>query len=426
MRIAIIGSGIAGNVVARQLHREHEITVFEAAGHIGGHSHTHRVELGNQTLNVDTGFIVFNDRTYPNFTRMLDEIGVASQDSAMSFSVRNERTGLEYNGTSINGLFAQRRNLLRLSFHRMWREILRFNREAVRLLDFFAPADLTLDDFLAGQGYSDEFVGNYLVPMAAAIWSAPPAQVGAMPARFLIGFFHHHGMLTVNDRPRWRTITGGSARYVEKLVAPFRARIHLNTPIESVRRVPGQVQIKPRDAEPLAFDRVFLACHSDQALSLLADATTLEREVLGCMSYQENEAVLHTDERLLPRARRAWAAWNYCVPRAPAARVSVTYNMNILQNLAAPATLCVTLNDANTIDPARVLRRVSYQHPVFTAAAVAAQHRHAELNGCNRSYFCGAYWRNGFHEDGVVSAQQALAHFYRDTGDAQRAVHRVG
>jgi len=426
MRIAIIVSVIAVNVIPRRLHREHEITVFEAAGHIGGHAHTHRIELGGQTLNVDTGFIVFNDRTYPNFTRLLEEIGVVSQDSAMSFSVRNEHTGLEYNGTSINGLFAQRRNLLRLSFHRMWREILRFNSEAVRLLDSAAPADLTLGEFLQGQGYSDEFVGNYLVPMAAAIWSAPPAQVGAMPARFLIGFFHHHGMLTVNDRPQWRTIAGGSARYVEKLVAPFRARIHLNSPIESVRRLPGQVQIKPRGAEPLTFDRVFLACHSDQALGLLADATTLEREVLGCMSYQENEAVLHTDERLLPRTRRAWAAWNYRVPRAPTARVSVTYNMNILQNLAAPATLCVTLNDAQAIDPARVLRRVSYQHPVFTAAAVAAQQRHAELNGCNRSYFCGAYWRNGFHEDGVVSAQQALAHFCRDLGDAQRAVHRVG
>jgi uncharacterized protein len=426
MRIAIIGSGIAGNVVARQLHPEHEITVFEAAGHIGGHSHTHRIELGGQFLNVDTGFIVFNDRTYPNFMRLLDEIGVASQESSMSFSVRNDRTGLEYNGTSINGLFAQRRNLLRLSFHRMWREILRFNRESIRLLDSAASADLTLDEFLQGQGYSDEFVGNYLVPMVAAIWSAPPAQVGAMPARFLIGFFHHHGMLTVNDRPQWRTITGGSARYVEKLVAPFRARIHVNSPIESVRRLPGQVQIKPRGTEPLAFDRVFLACHSDQALRLLADATTLEREVLGCISYQENEAVLHTDERLLPCSRRAWAAWNYCVPSAPAARVSVTYNMNILQNLAAPATLCVTLNDAGTIDPTRVLRRVSYQHPVFTAAAVAAQYRHGEINGCHRTYFCGAYWRNGFHEDGVVSAQQALTHFYRDLGDAQRAVHRVG
>ncbi|HEX9138649.1 MAG TPA: FAD-dependent oxidoreductase [Steroidobacteraceae bacterium] len=426
MKIAIIGSGIAGNLVARQLHREHEITVFEAAGHIGGHAHTHRIEIGGQTLNVDTGFIVFNDRTYPNFTRLLGEIGVASQDSAMSFSVRNERTGLEYNGTSFNGLFAQRRNLLRWSFHRMWREILRFNREAVKLLDSAAPADLTLADYLHGRNYSAEFVGNYLVPMAAAIWSAPPAQVSAMPARFLIGFFHHHGMLTVSDRPQWRTIVGGSARYVEKLVAPFRARIHLNTPIESVRRLPGQVQIKPCGAEALAFDRVFLACHSDQALALLADATTLEREVLGCMSYQENEAVLHTDERLLPRTRGAWAAWNYCVPRAPAARVSVTYNMNILQKLAAPATLCVTLNGAQAIDPTRVLRRVSYQHPVFTAAAVAAQQRHAELNGCNRSYFCGAYWRHGFHEDGVVSAQQALEHFYRDLGNAQRAVHRVG
>src|SRR5271170_4647619 len=249
MRIAIIGTGIAGNVVARRLHPEHEITVFEAAGHIGGHAHTHRIELGGQTLNVDTGFIVYNDRTYPNFSRLLGELGVASQDSAMSFSVSNELTGLEYNGTSINTLFAQRRNLLRLSFHRLWREILRFNREAVQLLDSAAPAALTLGDFVAAPGYSDEFVGNYLVPMAAAIWSAPPAQVSAMPARFLIGFFHHHGMLTVNDRPQWRTIVGGSARYVEKLVAPFRSRIHLNTPVERIRRANGQVMITPRGGE---------------------------------------------------------------------------------------------------------------------------------------------------------------------------------
>lgn len=424
MRIAIIGTGIAGNIISRALHREHELTVFEAADYIGGHSHTHRIELGGERFAIDTGFIVFNHATYPNFTRMLAELGVASQDSSMSFSVRNEATGLEYNGTSINTLFAQRRNLLRPSFHRLWREILRFNAHAPVLLEP-GSAPLTLGEYVREQRYSDEFVNNYLVPMAAAIWSAAPAEIGGMPARFLIGFFRNHGMLSVNDRPQWRTIAGGSASYVETLVAPFRACIHLNSPVESIRRQPGRVMIKARGAEALAFDRVFLACHSDQALRLLSDAGSLEREVLGPMRYQENEAVLHTDERVLPRTRRAWAAWNYHVPVQAAERVCVTYNMNILQAIKAPATLCVTLNGSGMIDPERILRRVVYYHPIFTPAAVEAQRRHAELDGTGGCYYAGAYWRYGFHEDGVVSAQQALAHFERDL-NAQRALHRAG
>lgn len=424
MRIAIIGTGIAGNVIARALHREHELTVFEAADYIGGHSHTHRIVLGGERFAVDTGFIVFNHATYPNFTRMLAELGVASQDSSMSFSVRNEATGLEYNGTSINTLFAQRRNLLRPSFHRLWREILRFNAHAPVLLEP-GSAPLTLGEYVRQQRYSAEFVHNYLVPMAAAIWSAAPAEIGGMPARFLIGFFRNHGMLSVNDRPQWRTIAGGSVSYVEKLVAPFRASIHLNSPVESIRRQPGRVMIKARGAETLAFDRVFLACHSDQALRLLSDAAPLEREVLGPMRYQENEAVLHTDERVLPRTRRAWAAWNYHVPLRAAERVCVTYNMNILQAIKAPATLCVTLNGSGMIDPERILRRVVYSHPIFTPAAVEAQTRHAELDGTGGCYYAGAYWRYGFHEDGVVSAQQALAHFERDQNE-KRALHRAG
>jgi predicted NAD/FAD-binding protein len=380
MKIAVIGTGIAGNIISRALHREHELTVFEAADYIGGHSHTHRITVGGERFAVDTGFIVFNHATYPNFTRMLSELGVASQDSSMSFSVRNEASGLEYNGTSINTLFAQRRNLLRPSFHRLWREILRFNAHAPVLLEPGAAA-VTLGEYVREQRYSDPFVNNYLVPMAAAIWSAAPAEIGGMPARFLIGFFRNHGMLSVNERPQWRTISGGSANYVEQLVAPFRARIHLKSPVESIRRLPGHVLVKVRGAEAVAFDRVFLACHSDQALALLSDADGLEREVLGAIRYQENEAVLHTDEGLLPRTRRAWAAWNYHVPVQALERVCVTYNMNILQAIKAPASLCVTLNGSHMIDPQRMLRRVLYQHPIFTPGAVAAQARHAELNG---------------------------------------------
>ena len=426
MKIAIIGAGIAGNVVARGLHPRHDITVLEAGNYVGGHSHTHHVEVGGAAFAVDTGFIVYNDATYPRFSRLLAELGVATQASAMSFSVRNETTGLEYNGTSINTLFAQRRNLLRLRFHRMWRDILRFNRHAPALLDTQPHHDVTLGDYVREHKYSREFVDDYLLPMASAIWSAAPVDIGAMPARFLIGFFRNHGMLSVNDRPQWRTVSGGSEKYVERLVAPFRSRIHLRSPVAGVRRSNGRVLLRMRNGERQQYDRVFFACHADQALALLEDASVAERSILGAIPFQENEVVLHTDTRLLPQRRLAWAAWNYHVTREPAERVCVTYNMNILQALAAPQTLCVTLNRSAAIDPVKVIRRVTYHHPLFTGDAVAAQARLRQINGVNRSYYCGAYWRYGFHEDGVVSAEQALESFSTEVPDAQRALYRLG
>ena len=426
MKIAIIGAGISGNVVARGLHRHHEITVFEGGDHVGGHSHTHQLEVGGRPFTVDTGFIVYNNLTYPRFSALLAELGVESRATAMSFSVRNEMSGLEYASTSINTLFAQRCNLLRLRFHRMWREILRFNRQASALPDAHPHHDTTLGDYVREHGFSPEFVHNYLLPMASAIWSAAPADIGAMPARFLIGFFRNHGMLSVNDRPQWRTVCSGSAQYVARLVAPFRARIQLRTPVAGVRRSAQGVQLRLAGGETRQFDRVFFACHSDQALALLEDASAVERAVLGAMPYQENEIVLHTDTRLLPQRRLAWAAWNYHVTHEPAERVCVTYNMNILQALDSTETFCVTLNRSSAIDPAKILRRLSYQHPLFTRAAVAAQARLPQINGVNRSYFCGAYWRYGFHEDGVVSAEAALACFAREVPLAQRALHRLG
>jgi uncharacterized protein len=425
MRIAIIGAGIAGNIVAARLHREHDITVLEAGDHVGGHSHTHRVQHEGREVHVDTGFIVYNERTYPEFTRVLADVGAATQPSSMSFSVRCERTGLEYNGTSINTLFAQRGNVFRPAFHRMWRDILRFNRHAPGAVEA-GGQDLTLGDYVRAHDYSREFIEYYLWPMAAAVWSATPVDVAAMPARFLVGFFRNHGMLSVNDRPQWRTITGGSARYVERLVAPFRSRIWLRTPVERVTRAAGGVQVKPRGAEAVHFDQVFFACHSDQALRLLAEPTPAERAVLGAIRYQRNEVVLHTDPSLLPRRRLAWAAWNYHLPRERSGQVCVTYNMNILQRLASRVPLCVTLNRSAAIDEAQVLRRLSYEHPVFSVAAVAAQARHREIDGTQGAYYCGAYWRYGFHEDGVVSALQALHHHAEDLAGAQRAVPRVG
>ena len=416
MKIAIVGSGIAGNVVGRGLHRGHDITLFEAASHVGGHTHTHTVECAGRRYEVDTGFIVFNDWTYPNFIAMLKELGVESQPSNMSFSVRNEASGLEYNGTNLDGLFAQRRNLLRPSFHRMLRDILRFNREAPELLR--SAADLSLGAYLGEKRYSRAFIDDYLVPMGAAIWSTDPARMFGFPARFFVRFLHNHGMLSVNERPQWRAIRGGSARYVEKLVAPFRDRIRLNAPVRQVRRLPDSVIVNGE-----RFDHVFFACHADQALAALADPSALEREVLGAMPYQENEAVLHTDVSLLPRAKRAWAAWNYHVPAEPAARVAITYNMNILQTLDAPETFCVTLNHTADIDPRRVLKRMTYHHPLYTRAGVTAQQRQRELNG-GRTWFCGAYWRYGFHEDGVVSALAALEHF-EGASSAKRDLPRV-
>jgi uncharacterized protein len=424
MRIAVVGSGIAGNVAAYRLSREHDVVVYEAGGHVGGHTHTHEIEQAGRRYHVDTGFIVFNDWTYPNFIRLLDELGVASQASSMSFSVRDERSGLEYNGTTLNTLFAQRRNLLRPSFLRMIRDILRFNREAPALLE--APgAGPSLGEYLAEGGYAREFVEHYILPMGAAIWSTAPWLVERFPARFFVRFFDNHGMLSVGDRPQWRVIRGGSARYVERLTASFRDRIRLNTPVEWVRRPPGRVLVKARGHETESFDALFLACHSDEALALLADANPVEREVLGAIPYQRNEAVLHTDARLLPKVKRAWGAWNYHVPAEHRSRVALTYNMNILQSLDAPEPFLVTLNHTETIDPARIVKRLAYDHPLYTAPGVAAQARQRELNGALRTYFCGAYWRNGFHEDGVTSALAALEHFAGDL-HAQRPLHRAG
>jgi predicted NAD/FAD-binding protein len=421
MKIAVIGSGIAGNVAAFELQQRHDITVYEAAARVGGHSHTHELEVDGTPVTVDTGFIVFNDRTYPRFVALLDRLGVASQPSSMSFSVRCEATGLEYNGTTLNTLFAQRRNLLRPAFLRMIRDILRFNREAPGILAGDA-AEEPLGELLARGRYGQEFLSHYIIPMGAAIWSTDARSMLSFPSRFFIRFLHNHGMLTVNDRPQWRTIAGGSARYVERLTAGFRHRIRVNSPVEQVRRIPGGVIVKARCQEAVRYDAIFMACHSDQALTLLADPTPAEREVLGAIRFQRNEAVLHTDARLLPRRRLAWAAWNYHVVPDYAGPVALTYNMNILQRLVTPRPLLVTLNRTVAIDPRSVIRCLSYEHPLFTTASVQAQQRHRELNGNAGTYYCGAWWRNGFHEDGVVSALTAVEHFEHD--HAQRTVYR--
>lgn len=409
MKIAIIGSGIAGNTLAYHLNKTHDITVFESGSHIGGHTHTHRITHEGKVFNVDTGFIVFNDRTYPNFNALLDELKVEWRNSEMSFSVKNEKSGLEYNGTSLNTLFAQRRNLLKPSFYRMIKDILRFNKTSLELLA--DGSEIKLGDYLKHHHYSQQFITQYIVPMGSAIWSTEARQMLDFPARFFVRFFHHHGMLTVNNRPQWRTIVGGSARYAEALTASFKHKIRLDTPIESVRRLKDTVSIKPINGNEESFDWVFMACHSDTALSLLDDATDAEREILGAIPYQENSIYLHTDAIVMPKRKLAWAAWNYHIAHQPSDRVAVTYDMNILQGLVSKEHLFVTLNHTHDINPAKVIKRLTYHHPVYTLAGAAAQARHAEISGVNRTCYAGAYWRNGFHEDGVVSALEAIKHF---------------
>ncbi len=423
MKIAIIGTGIAGNVAAYKLNQQHDITVFESASYVGGHTNTVDVFEGGKKLAIDTGFIVFNDRTYPNFIQLLDEIGQNSKDSEMSFSVRSENGGLEYNGRSLDALFAQRRNLLRPRFYRMIRDILRFNKEASN--ESHSHIDgLTVGEFLAINAYGREFADQYLVPMAAAIWSAEPKRVLDMPIDFLVRFFSNHGLLQLSDRPTWRVVSGGSREYVKKLVAGHRDRIRLNSPVRSVRRTAAGVEIRSVASEPEVYDAVFFACHSDQALSMLSDPTTAEAEVLGAIQYQENEAILHTDVSVMPRRKKTWAAWNYHIPKDPERHVAVTYNMNILQGLSAQNQYCVTLNNDQDIRTDRVIKRIRYEHPMYTREAVAAQSRQRELN-VDRFYFCGAYWRNGFHEDGVSSALNAVQHFEEWLSDEELHIRRA-
>ena len=390
MKIAVIGTGIAGNVAARELCREHDVTVFEAGDHVGGHTHTHTIDDNGRSLAIDTGFIVFNDWTYPNFIALLDELGVSSQPSEMSFGVKCERTGLEYKGHTLNTLFAQRRNLLRPSFHRMLRDIVRFNREARSLLET-GDDSLTLGDYLHGNHYSIAFIDYYIIPMGAAIWSAEPRRMLSFPATCFARFFANHGLLNIRNRPQWRVIRGGSRNYVDKLTAPFRQQIRLNTPVTGITRRATHVEVSSARYGMERFDHVFIACHSDQALAMLRDASPLEREVLGAIPYQHNDVVLHTDTSLLPRRRLAWSAWNYHRLAGDNAAVAVTYNMNLLQGLSTQQTYLVTLNNSAAINPDKIIKRLSYDHPVFTQDGIAAQQRQGEINGVRRSYFCGAY-----------------------------------
>lgn len=404
MRIAVIGSGISGLACAHYLSARHEVSVFEAGPRVGGHTATVDVQLGTRRYAVDTGFIVFNDWTYPNFIALLEELGVASRATSMGFSVSDPASGLEYAGSSLDTLFAQRRNLLSPGFLGMVRDILRFNREAVADLEAGRlGVEETLGDYLARNGYGARFSSHYLSAMGSAIWSADCATILEFPASFFLRFFRNHGLLSVTNRPQWRTIEGGSREYLGPLCARFAGRIRVDCPVEKVVRLPqGGVELVLPRGEQARFDQVVIATHSDQALAMLDTPSVAEREVLGAIPYQENDVVLHTDVRLLPRRRKTWSSWNYSLTQG--SRAVVTYNMNILQGIEAPETFCVTLNNAAAINPHKVLGRFRYDHPVFSLPGLAAQARWEEINGVADTWFCGAYWHNGFHEDGVVSA----------------------
>ena len=411
MRIAVIGGGIAGMMSWYLLRRQHDVTLFEANAYLGGHTATVDVNVGGKNYAIDTGFIVFNDWTYPLFNRFLLELGVDYQHTTMSFAVSAPKANLEYNGNNLSTLFAQKRNLLRPSFWRMLRDIVRFNKTAKAMLDANdADLDLPIDTFLTKHKFGKELRDHYLLPMGAAIWSAGLTAMPDFPLRFFLQFCKNHGLLNITDRPQWSVVKGGSREYVKAMLKKCgQAGILLDRPIAKVTRSSEGVCITAADGSVSYYDQVVFACHSDQALAMLADATEEERRVLGGIAYQANEVVLHTDERLLPVRRKAWAAWNYLLGDSSKTSATLSYNMNILQGLPEGPTFVVTLNATEQIQPEKILRKFSYAHPVYNHSTLASQQQRSLINGVNRSYFCGAYWYNGFHEDGVRSAVDVAA-----------------
>jgi predicted NAD/FAD-binding protein len=412
MKIAIVGSGISGNSLAYTLSKEHDITLFEKNNRLGGHSHTHEIISQGKKINVDTGFIVFNKKTYPLFTKLLDELNVQYEKSDMSFSVFSKDKNFEYNGTSINTLFSQRKNIFNYKFIKMIYEIIKFNKVALTLLS--AKTEISLEAFLKQNNFSDYFCKNYILPMGSAIWSSNINSMLKFPAVFFVKFFNNHGMLNINDRPQWLTVTNGSKEYVEKLTASIKKNIRLNCPVRAVKRNKDSVEITSSDGNEI-FDYIFFACHSDEALKLISDPSAQEKEVLSSIPYSKNEVTLHTDESIMPKNKLTWAAWNYNIDFTDDMPIALTYNMNILQNLKTQQTILVTLNDNGNINPEKVLKKINYDHPLFSLRSVEAQKNYGIISGVNRTGFAGAYWGNGFHEDGISSAFNAIKLFKEAT-----------
>ena len=414
MRIAIIGGGISGMVSAYLLNKDHDIVLFEANNYIGGHTHTIDVTLGERRYAVDTGFIVFNEVTYPNFLKLLGQLGVEYQPSSMTFSVKSERDGIEYSTRNLNNLFAQRKNLLDPSFYQMIRDIFRFRRKFDSLLEG-EQQEQSLVPFLLSQGYSRRFIDYFIIPLGASLWSADPKLINDFPLATFVRFFENHGFLQIKNPFEWKVIKGGSTRYVDKLIDPFRDKIRLDTPVRTVTRHPDKAEIQLDDGTIEQFDHLVLAVHSDQALEMLSDPTPVEREILGAIPYQENLTMLHTDTSILPDRQRIWSSWNYCIPREQLNRAVITYDMNILQSLQAPEEFCVTLNRPDVIDKDRIIGTYYYHHPIYTSVAPAVQKRHREISGVNRTHYAGAYWGYGFHEDGCERRPGGMRLLWKET-----------
>ena len=412
MKIAIVGSGISGLTCAYLLNREHDITVFEKNDYVGGHTHTHEIEYDGEEFSVDSGFIVYNEWTYPNFIKLLDQLGVERQLTRMGFSVKSEKNNLEYAGHSLNGLFAQRSNFFRPSFMRILFSMRRFNAEARDDLGTLDP-QITLGQYLTSNNYPREFIQHYIIPIGAAIWSTVPKQMMDVPAVFFIRFFENHGLLQVVNRPNWWVISGGSKKYVEKMIYDFKGKIRLSTPVKNVKRGIDSITVKfgSNGLEKENFDSIIFACHSNQSLAMLDSPSKQEEEVLGAIKYQRNDALLHFDDSILPKRKNAWSSWNYLLDEDPNRAVALTYNMNILQSLKSDRTFCVSLNSGDLIDRSKVIKHLNYEHPLFTLSSINAQGRKHEVSGKNNTYYCGAYWRNGFHEDGVTSALDVCKDF---------------
>jgi len=414
MKLAIIGTGISGLTSAHLLQRDHEVHMFEANDYIGGHTNTITVSDNNRLVNVDTGFIVYNEQNYPNLCRLFDQLGVSGRNSDMSFSVHSEKTGLEYNGTGLNGLFCQRSNLFNPGHWLMLKDILRFHQHAPKLLANGLDDTTTVTQFAQQHAYSRQFIEDYLVPLGASLWSAPAQTFREFPIRFVLEFLDNHCMLQVKNRPQWKTVTGGSRQYIKPLTAGFSDRIRLKQAVRSIHRLKHGIELNFWQGPSETFDEVIIATHADQAIRLLGSPEADELALLQQFPYQDNETVLHTDTAVLPDLRQAWASWNYRIPAKDQGHVAVTYNMNMLQGLETTQTYCVSLNQTAGIDPARIIRKINYHHPVFQPGRQAAQARHAELIRRRGLSYCGAYWGYGFHEDGVRSALAVCSAFGRE------------
>ncbi len=408
-KIAVIGSGISGLVSAYLLNKKHDVTLFEKNDYLGGHTHTHEILDGNNILNVDSGFIVYNENTYPNFIKLLDELEVDRQMTTMGFSVKSNHKDFEYSGNSLNSVFSQRRNLFNPQFLRMLWDISRFNKKAINDIDNLS-LEKTLDEYLKENSYSSSFINNYIIPMGSAIWSTSPRMMVDMPALFFIKFFNNHGLLKISNRPQWWVVKNGSNQYVKKIIDRSSINIKLSSKIKSINREHDKVQIATSQSK-YSFDKVVIATHSDQALKLLANPTSNEKNILGNIKYQKNTALIHTDTSILPNRNRAWSSWNYLLGNQKDEAVILTYNMNILQNLKSNLTYCVTINNNQKINKNKIIKEIVYHHPLFTIDSVRAQQSYDKINGFNNTFFCGAYWGNGFHEDGVNSALKVCSKF---------------